>query len=262
MNEPRNLPSLSADNLSLVRGSKTVLCDINAAFSPGAITAIVGPNGAGKSSLLMALAGLIPPKQGRVILGEETLHNLSLKDRAKALGFLPQSGEIAWDVTAESLAKLGRMPHGDGASDTGRAAVNSALAALDCTELKDRPARQLSGGERARVLLARVLAGDPQFILADEPLAALDLAHQLSLIAHFKTCTSHGTGVVMVLHDLTLAMNHADHVVVLHQGSLHGSGTPDETLTSSCIADVWGVNAEWQESSVSGEMRKALIVGA
>ncbi|MBU7580257.1 MAG: ATP-binding cassette domain-containing protein, partial [Porphyrobacter sp.] len=124
--------------------------------------------------------------------------------------------------------------------------IAAALDALDLGPLRHRPVSQLSGGERARVLLARVLAGCPRWILADEPLAALDLAHQLSLIAHLKTCASQqGQGVVVVLHDLGIAMNHADHVLVLNEGRLVAEGPPAEALGPEVIAQVWGVSAQW-----------------
>jgi iron complex transport system ATP-binding protein len=116
---------------------------------------------------------------------------------------------------------------------------------MDCEALRRRPVSRLSGGERARVLLARVLAGEPRWILADEPLAALDLAHQLALIAHLKVCAASGLGVAIVLHDLALAMNHADHVLVLQDGRLVAEGVPAEALTPEMIAQLWGVTARW-----------------
>ena len=111
--------------------------------------------------------------------------------------------------------------------------------------LAKRPVSQLSGGERARALLARVLAGEPQWILADEPLAALDLAHQLNLITHLKACANGGQGVVIVLHDLGLAMNHADNALVLCEGQLIASGPPREALAPTMVEQGWGVKAQW-----------------
>ena len=140
---------------------------------------------------------------------------------------------------------LGRHPYGDARRGEGREAVEAALAATQTQSLSARPVSQLSGGEKARVLLARVLAGTPQWILADEPLAALDLAHQLSLIAHFKRCAARGQGVVIVLHDLNLAMNHADRVLVLSEGSLIADGPPNTGLAEEVIARGWGVDAAW-----------------
>jgi iron complex transport system ATP-binding protein len=245
--------TLAAENLTLTRGGRAVVEGLSATLAPGQITAIVGPNGAGKSSLLLGLAGLLTPSHGRVTLEGTALTALAARERAKAIGFLPQSAEVAWDVAAEALIALGRLPW----RDSGEAAIAAAIAALDLDPLRHRPVSQLSGGERARVLLARVLAGEPRWILADEPLAALDLAHQLRLIAHLRGCSASGQGVVVVLHDLGIAMNHADHVLVLKDGRLIAQGAPEEALTPAVVAQVWGVTAHWL-----GEPRARALVAA
>ncbi|KPF64512.1 ferrichrome ABC transporter ATP-binding protein [Porphyrobacter sp. AAP60] len=232
---------LAAENLALVRGGKRVVEGLSAELRPGTITAIVGPNGAGKSSLLLGLAGLLAPSEGSVMLEGAALASLHPRGRAQAIGYLPQTPDIAWDVAVESLVALGRLPW----RDRGTAAVEAALAALDLQPLRHRPVSQLSGGERARVLLARVLAGQPQWILADEPLAALDLAHQLALLAHLRGCAASGQGVVIVLHDLATAMNHADRVLVLKDGRLIADGPPQTALAPQVIAQGWGVDARW-----------------
>ena len=232
---------LAADNLTLRRGGRAVVTGVSAALAPGQITAIVGPNGAGKSSLLLGLAGLLAPAQGSVMLEGQALASLHPRARAQAIGYLPQSPDIAWDVATEALVALGRLPW----RDRGAAAIAAALDALALQDLRHRPVSQLSGGERARVLLARVLAGEPRWILADEPLAALDLAHQLGLIAHLKACAAAGQGVVVVLHDLAIAMNHADRVLVLKDGKLIAQGPPPTALAPDVIAQGWQVNARW-----------------
>jgi iron complex transport system ATP-binding protein len=215
------------------------LTGVTASLEPGRITAICGPNGAGKSTLLQALAGLIAPDGGEVLLGGAALPGG--RERARRIGYLPQVGEVAWDLSVAALASLGRLPHGD----RGETQVAAALAALDLTGLEHRPVSTLSGGERARALLARVLAGEPDWILADEPLAALDLAHQLALLARLREAAGRGAGVVLVLHDLALAMNHADRVVVLDRGAVEADGAPEEALSEETIASVWGVRASW-----------------
>jgi iron complex transport system ATP-binding protein len=215
------------------------LADITASLEPGKITAICGPNGAGKSTLLQCLAGLIAPNGGEIQLGGAPLP--PGRERARRIGYLPQTGEIAWDLSVAALAGLGRLPHGD----RGEAQVARTLAALDLTHLAARPVSTLSGGERARALLARVLTGEPEWILADEPLAALDLAHQLALLARLREVASGGAGVVLVLHDLALAMIHADRVLVLDRGTLAADGPPDQALSEETIARVWGVTARW-----------------
>lgn len=256
---------LAAENLTLMRGGKPVVASLSAALAPGTITAIVGPNGAGKSSLLLGLAGLLEPAAGSVMLDGQALAAFPPRTRAQAIGYLPQTPDIAWDVAVENLVALGRLPW----RDRGTAAVEAALSALTLEPLRHRPVSQLSGGERARVLLARVLAGEPRWILADEPLAALDLAHQLSLIAHFKSCAragqgtgqgggqGTGQGVVVVLHDLAIAMNHADRVLVLKDGRLIADGPPETALAADVIAQGWGVAARWLGDA--GE--RALVAG-
>jgi iron complex transport system ATP-binding protein len=229
------------------------LHDVGVRFAPGRITAICGPNGAGKSSLLQVLAGLLTPETGTVRLDGDALARLAPAERARRIGYLPQAADVAWDVTVRSLVGLGRMPHGDQAEEP----VTTALAAVDCAHLEERRVLTLSGGERARVLLARVLAGEPRWILADEPLAALDLAHQAALIRHLRYSADAGTGVLLVLHDLAAAMNHADRVVVLDQGKVVADGPSEDALDEKVILQVWGVEARW-----IGEARaRALVLG-
>ena len=218
------------------------LADVSAAMEPGRVTAICGPNGAGKSSLLAALAGLLPVDSGTVALGGQALAALTPHARAQRIGYLPQTPEVAWDVAVEVLVGLGRLPWPDGSGDE---AVDRSIAAMDLAALRHRPVSQLSGGERARVLMARVLATGPRWLLADEPLASLDLSHALALIAGIRAQAMGGVGVVLVLHDLAMAMNHADRVLVLHQGRLVADGPPQQALSEGVIADVWGVNARW-----------------
>jgi iron complex transport system ATP-binding protein len=232
---------LAAENLTLMRGGAQVVAGLSARLAPGTITAILGRNGAGKSTLLLGLAGLLSPRAGRVKLAERDLAAMPPRERAQAIGYLPQTPDIAWDVSVENLVALGRLPW----RDRGTVEIEGAIGALALEHLRDRPASRLSGGERARVLLARVMAGRPRWILADEPLAALDLAQQLALIAHLKACAAAGQGVVVVLHDLGHAMNHADRLLVLDRGGLVADGAPDDVLDPRLIARVWGVKAQW-----------------
>lgn len=227
------------------------LADVSFTLKPGTITAICGPNGAGKSSLLEVAAGLLQPDSGHVDLDGRSFDVMTPKERGKCIGYLPQAAEIAWDVPVRSLIELGRMPHGDILSGP----VDAAIEALDLRHFEHRRAQSLSGGETARVLLARVLAGEPQWILADEPLAALDLGHQAALLRHLCAVAADGKGVVVVLHDLAQAMNHADHVIVLKQGRIAAEGPPEHALSEENITNVWGIRAQW----VTGEGRKALI---
>ncbi len=228
--------SLEARNLRLAGR----LAGVSAILAPGTITAICGPNGAGKSSLIEALAGLLPAA-GAVCVDGHSVASLAPRDRARRIGYLPQQAEVAWDLSVRSLVALGRLPFGGGSQE-----IEDTLEKLDLAGFADRPMSTLSGGERSRVLLARVLAGRPKWILADEPLAALDLAHQLGLLAILRRAAANGAGVVLVLHDLALAMNHADRVLTLDRGSLVHDGPPETALGKDTIGVVWGVAARWR----------------
>ena len=217
---------------------------VTTAFAPGQVTAICGPNGAGKSSLLACLAGILAPTNGTVELDGANLAAMSPRARAQALGFLPQQAEVAWDLSVETLVQLGRLPwHDSAAAD--QAAVAAALSAMQLGALRGAPLSRLSGGQRARALLARVLAGTPRWVLADEPLANLDLAHQLALLAHLRGLAAQGLGVVVVLHDLAQAMNYADVVAVMADGRVVRQGPPEAVLDAAALHDAWGVNARW-----------------
>jgi len=240
--------SLRADNLALPQR----LAGVSLTLNPGDLTAIVGPNGAGKSSLLACLAGLLVPHSGAVLLDGAPLGGLPPRVRARRIGYLPQVPEIAWDVTVETLVALGRLPwrgaplHRPHATcEADAAAIEEALGAMDLAKLRRRPVASLSGGERARALAARVLAGEPGWLLADEPLASLDLAHAAALLARFRHQAAQGRGVVIVLHDLAAAMNHADRVIVLERGAVAADGPPADALHADLVSRVWGIAASW-----------------
>jgi len=240
------------------------LCDVSVALRPGEVTAICGPNGAGKSSLLGALAGLLAPDAGQVLAGGVELSAMAPRARARAVGYLPQGAEVAWDISVETLVRLGRLPWQGAPLQKALAsagedaeAVERAIAAMELGGLRGRALSRLSGGERARAMLARVLAGGPRWLLADEPLASLDLAHGLRLLRALRAQAQSGVGVVLVVHDLAVAMNHADRVVVMERGAVVADGAPGEALGEAIIERVWGVKARWL--GAAGE--RALLVG-
>jgi len=220
------------------------LAGVTLELRPGEVTAICGPNGAGKSSLLACLGGIVGPDAGQVELDGVGLCAMPARQRACALGYLPQDGAAAWDMSVETLAGLGRLPWRTGAAQDA-AAVDAALAALELDRLRHRSLSRLSGGERARAMLARVLAGAPRWLLADEPLANLDLAHQQALLVRFRDLARQGIGVVLVLHDLAQAANHADRVVVLENGRIAADGPPDQALAPELVEKVWGIGVRW-----------------
>ena len=238
------MTALATTGLGLTLGQMPVLTDIDLAFAPGKVTVLLGPNGAGKSSLLACLTGLRTPDTGQVLLGGAPLVGLHRRDRARRIGLLPQEGEVHWSIDVRTLVGLGRLPRRGrwGETDADRAAIARAMAATDVTGFADRGVATLSGGERGRVLLARVLAGEPEWLLADEPLASLDPAHQLDILDRLRDVAATGAGVVLVLHDLNQAARVADAVVLLRAGRVVASGPPDAVLTAPLLADTYGVH--------------------
>lgn len=238
--------SLAVDGLTFHRGGQRVLDRVSAAFAPGRVTAVLGPNGAGKSTLLACLAGLLQPDAGQVLVGGQPRQTLGMRDLARQIGLLPQGGDVHWDVDVATLVGLGRYPHRArwGETQQDRAIVARAMAATDVTRFAARPMTALSGGERARVLLARVLAGEPQWLLVDEPLANLDPAHQLDTLACLRDVGRGGAGVVVVLHDLNHAIQVADEILLLRDGRAVAQGAPAEVLTPGRIAETYGVASQ------------------
>jgi iron complex transport system ATP-binding protein len=233
--------ALTLDRVTLDLRGRRVLIDASAAFAAGRITVILGPNGAGKTSLLRAAAGLIAPSAGKIAIDGRAIVAMRRDERARTVGYLPQSGDVAWNMPARDVVALGRLPHRARTADD-IAAVLAAMAATDTEQFAERRVGELSGGERARVLLARVLAGEPQWLLADEPLASLDPAHQLDLLDRLRGQAARGVGVVVVLHDLVQAARVADEILMLRDGRVFAFGPPDEVLTQQHLRDAFGVD--------------------
>ncbi len=235
---------LSIEDLAVSLGQRRVLEGVRALLRPGKVTAILGPNGSGKSTLVRTLAGLLDPDAGHVRLGGRLIARLDPRERARTVGYLPQDADVHWNVSVESLVALGRLPHRApfaGMSAEDRDAVAAAMAATDITDFAARRVGELSGGERARVLLARVLAGRPRWLLADEPLAALDPVHQLILLDQLRALAGQGMGVVIVLHDLIQAARAADDVLLLRDGRVVAFGPANEALAHQPLRDAFGV---------------------
>lgn len=237
---------LSAENLSVRLGDRAVLDSVSAAFAPGLVTAVVGPNGAGKSTLLDCLAALRKPDAGKVTLDGRALHDLPSRERACRIAYLPQKAEIAWAVNGRTFVGLGRTPYvaAWGLTAEDRAAVDRAMAVTGVEAFADRVVSTLSGGERARVLIARALAGDPQWLLADEPLAGLDPGHVLDACDLFRRLADEeGRGVILTLHDLDAALRVADRVIVLAEGQVLADGGAVEALSPEVLKAAYGVEA-------------------
>ncbi len=237
---------LTAQGLNVELAGRLVLNDISLSLSPGHLVALVGPNGAGKTTLLRALAGLLP-SNGAIHVGGEALSSLALRDRARRFAYLPQGHIVHWPLPARDIVALGRYPHG--ATDPARLsqkdseAVLRAMRATDVVEFSDRRVTELSGGERSRVALARVLAVEAPVILADEPTASLDPRYQLDVMKSLRAAADQGVLVIVVTHDLGLAARFADTVLVLSEGRLVAQGAPAAALSQQVMADVFRISA-------------------
>lgn len=223
-------------------GGRTVLDGVSLSVAAGELVAVVGPNGAGKSSAIRALAGLLPLSGGEARLDGASVAALSPRARAARAAYLPQERRIAWNLPALEVAALG-APFLDGASSL--TAARAALEEVEVAHLADRGVAEMSGGERAKVLLARALATGAAAILADEPIAGLDPEAQLMVLDRLKARAAAGQAVLVSLHDLTLAARYADRVVVLDHGRVESGGAPLAALTPQVLAKVFGLSARW-----------------
>jgi len=238
---------LSVSSIDVVAGSARLLSSLSLALSPGSVTAVVGPNGAGKTSLLKVLCGQLRSVCGSVQLRGLDLSAWSLQERARMIAVLPQQSLLNFSFQVGEVVALGRHPHSSGAQRDAQI-VDQALAAVDATVLKQRDYTTLSGGEKQRVHLARVLAqlwqGEAEqerYLLLDEPTAALDLAHQHMILRAARTMAADGVGVMVILHDLNLAAHYADTVVMLDHGRIVASGDACSVLTEKNIEQVFGI---------------------
>lgn len=236
---------LACSDMSVTIAGRPILDAVSLDFAPGQVTAIVGPNGAGKSTLLTCLAGLRSPTAGTVRLGEERLGAMAARTRARRLAFLPQTPEVAWSVECRTLVELGRTPFigARGMTAEDRAVVDRALEAAHVRAFEHRLVNSLSGGERARVLIARALAGEPEWLLADEPMTGLDPAHQIDVAALFRRLAADGVGVVVTLHDLSMALRVSDRILVLAEGGVLADDPPATALNPEVLKRAYGVEA-------------------
>lgn len=233
--------TLAAQSITVALGRREVLHGAGIELKAGEIVAVIGPNGAGKSTLLRALSGLARPSQGRIVLDGADIGHLDARAVGRQIAYIPQDRTVHWPLQVARVVALGRLPHDDREDDAGH--VASALAAMDLEALSDRPATQLSGGELARVLLARALAQQARFLIADEPTAGLDMAHVLALFSHFERLTGEGRAIVVALHDISLALRYCHRTILLKDGRVLASGASKEVVTAENLATAFGVSA-------------------
>jgi iron complex transport system ATP-binding protein len=240
------MTALSLQDVSVSLAKRVVLSGVSASFGAGELVGVMGPNGSGKSTLMRAAAGLVPLAGGSVAVAGKAIGGWTRDALARELAYLPQGGQVHWPVSVRTLVTLGRLPYAgqfSRPSAADAAAVERAMAACDVAHLAERPATALSGGERARALLARAIAGEAKILLADEPFAQLDPSHQLHAMEVLQATAVTGALVVVVLHDLSVAARHCSRIVLLSEGRVASDGAPSEVLSSENLRKVFGVDA-------------------
>ncbi|NLE82669.1 MAG: ABC transporter ATP-binding protein [Rhodococcus sp.] len=240
-------PRLVAEEVTLGYGDRTVVDGLDLSVHTGVVTTVIGPNGCGKSTLLRALGRLLKPKSGTVTLDGKSIGRMRTKDVARTLGMLPQSPVAPEGLTVGDLVARGRHPHQSWIrqwSADDESEVAEALALTGVADLADRPVDQLSGGQRQRAWISMALAQGTDILLLDEPTTYLDLAHSIEVLDLVDRMHSElGRTVVMVLHDLNLAIRYSDQLIVMSKGAIVASGHPQDIVTEELLLDVFGLEA-------------------
>ncbi len=233
MSQSRNANTISFSNLNFAYNNRAILSDISLHFETGKVTGIFGENGAGKSTLLKILAGVLPAEH----IKASELHNFPQAE----IGYLGQQITPAWALKVSALVELGTLPRESWSKEEKQAAVQQAMAETDCLHLAERKVFEISTGELQRALLARVFAGKPKIILADEPTAGLDPRHQLAVMNLLQQHAQNGGTVLVVMHDLSAGKTFCDNAVLLADGKVFAEGHAAEVLRDENIFDVFGV---------------------
>lgn len=249
-------PRLAARDLEVGYGARPIVRGVDLEVLEGSVTTVIGPNGCGKSTLLRALARLLRPTRGAVVLDGADIGSLATREVARRLALLPQSPLAPEGLVVRDLVVRGRHPRQSWLRQWSRddeEVVDQALAWTSMTELADHPVDELSGGQRQRAWLAMALAQDTGLLLLDEPTTYLDLAHQVEVLdLVLRLNRESGRTVVMVLHDLGLAARYSDRLVVMGDGLLVDQGSPAEVLTEAMLSDVFGLQARVLADPVGG----------
>ncbi|NEW25505.1 ABC transporter ATP-binding protein [Nocardia cyriacigeorgica] len=251
-----NPARLRADRLRLGYRGRTISENLSADIPDGSFTVIIGPNACGKSTLLRALARLLTPESGTVLLDGKAIGSYPAKEVARHIGLLPQSSTAPDGIRVADLVARGRYPHQSLLRQWSQAdaeAVATAMAATGVTELSARSVDELSGGQRQRVWIAMVLAQDTAVILLDEPTTYLDIAHQIQLLELCRTLNREsGRTVVAVLHDLNHAFRYADHLIAMRDGQIRAAGPPGEIVTAELVRAVFDLGCRVIEDPETG----------
>lgn len=247
------MTTLTCTDLRYAVSARPIIHGISLTLRPGGLIALVGPNGAGKSTLLKGLGGILGGATGRVELDGVSVPELKNPQRARRLGYLPQTRPLAWRVSVGDVVSLGRFAYGSSLgklSNEDRQATDRILRMCGVYDLKDQAADTLSGGESARMHFARVLNANTDILLTDEPCASLDPYHQHAIMGLLAAQAGTGKLVVTTLHDLDLAWRYASRIIVMQNGAVVADGAPKETLTPELIGDIYGVSASVHEDGL------------
>ena len=238
-------PRLAARSITLGYGGRTICRDLSFEIQPGSFTVIIGPNACGKSTFLRALARLLTPAAGGVLLDGQDIARLPTRSVARRLGLLPQSFATPDGITVCELVGRGRYPHQSFLrqwSSADEEAVRAAMADTGVSDLAEQPIDTLSGGQRQQAWVAMALAQQTPLLLLDEPTTFLDIAHQIDLLNLFETLNRRGRTIVAVLHDLNQAARYASHLVAMKKGAIVADGTPDAIVTPAMIKTVFDLD--------------------
>ena len=249
------IAALRSDNATLSYDKRIIVQALTLDIPPGSFTAIIGPNACGKSTLLRAMAGLLAPTSGQMILDGKAIASLSSREIAQRLGLLPQTAIAPEGITVAELVARGRYVHQRLLrqwSEQDRQAVDEALRVTNITDLADRRVEHLSGGQRQRVWISMVLAQQTPLILLDEPTTFLDIAHQMDVLNLLHELNAAGRTIVAVLHDLNHAARYASHVIAMKAGRVIAAGTPADVITAATVSDVFGLETAVIPDPITG----------
>lgn len=251
MNQPFSSTGWRLDSLSFSYDQRRCLNDISIDLKAGLLYGLIGPNGSGKSTLIDLLSGYLRPGSGSVFLNGKALFDYSSTQRARLVTVIPQSFTFNFDFSVYATVMMGRHPHiprFTAPQHDDYAKVDDALNLLDLNDLAQRSVRELSGGEKQRVMIGRALAQDTDFILLDEVTANLDISHAITIMQAVKKLTTEGKTVVAALHDLNMALAYCDRVLVISDGCLKCFGAAAEIINTAMVADIYRVPAEILET--------------
>ena len=244
--------TITIDGLCANIGRRPVLTDVTTTLRPGNLIGIIGPNGAGKSTLARAMLGLVPARSGGIHVDGRAVDAFAPRELATTIAYVPQGQTLHWPLSVERLVALGRLPHMGPMSRLGATdlrAVQEAMRRADVTHLSGRTVTELSGGERARVMLARALAVGAPAMIADEPLGSLDVGYQMDMMSLLAGEARAGALIIVVLHELNMAARYCDELLLLNEGRLVVGGGISQVLDKAWLAQVFGIDArldEWE----------------